>query len=210
MSENNACSNASQEAERKEKLADLFAKAIDSDNYDSRLKAISWLTLAREILDDSNLTRLEKTQRIYQIVDTRAVLGMIGTKLTEILENLPLAMKVALPVTLIAVPFVGGSGAGIAAFGSAIGVPVLLIVFLGLAGITSILETFIGKSEARDYISVVLAMIAQDEVLRRTRHYLRSAMITEPVKPHRFDVSKDAKALQDDLLLKSILTLNAM
>ena len=45
-------------------------------------------------------------------------------------SNLPLSMKIALPATLAAIPFVGGHAAGIAAFGGALGVPVLLLVFL--------------------------------------------------------------------------------
>lgn len=58
-------------------------------------------------------------------------------------------MKIALPATLAAIPLVGGHAAGIAAFGGALGVPVLLLIFLGTAGITSIIEAAVTNPEAR-------------------------------------------------------------
>lgn len=66
-------------------------------------------------------------------------------------SDLPLSMKIALPATLAAVPLVGGQAAGIAAFGGAFGVPVLSLVFLGTAGITSIIETIVTDPEARPH-----------------------------------------------------------
>lgn len=181
-------------------LVNLFVKAIKQQEQDNKLKIIYWLTLVREILNNDNLTRLQKFQQIYEIVDTGSVFNMIKEWLTKTVHDLPLPIKVALPATLIAVPFIGGQGAGIAALGSAIGVPILLIIFLGSAGITSIIEAFVSKPEAQDYMSIVLAMIARDEVLRRVRQQLRAAMVTEPEKPHKFDMPRNTQALQEHLL----------
>jgi len=124
----------------------------------------------------------------------------LAKSLSSVIQGLPTPLKVALPATIIASPLVAGQGAGIAAFGSAIGVPVLLIIFLGTAGITSVIEAFLGKPEARNYISVVMAMIARDEILRRARYELREAMAAEPVKPKRYQMPKEAEALQAKLM----------
>ena len=63
--------------------------------------------------------------------------------------DLPWAVKLAVPVTLLAVPFAGGHGVGLAAFGGAVGMPALLLIFLGSAGITSIIEAFVTHPASR-------------------------------------------------------------
>lgn len=98
---------------------------------------------------------------------------------------MPLAVKVAIPVTLSAGAILGGPSVGIAGFGSAIGAPVLLVIFLGAAGITSILEAVLSSSDAKNYVSIVAFMIARDEVLRRSSHAMRKAMAEEIDQPHR-------------------------
>ncbi len=49
-----------------------------------------------------------------------------------------------------------------------LGVPVLLLIFLGTAGITSIIEAVVTNPEARTHITEIIDIIVQDERLRRT------------------------------------------
>ncbi len=59
-------------------------------------------------------------------------MGIVFRGVTEALKNykdasLPLSLKVAIPVALGAAAVLGGQGAGLAAFGGAIGLPVILV-----------------------------------------------------------------------------------
>lgn len=114
-------------------------------------------------------------------------------------SDLPLAVKIAIPVTLTAAVVIGGQGAGIAAFGGAVGMPVLILIFIGTAGITAIIEAFSAKSESRDYISTVMAIIAGDEILRRTKKAMKDAMTAEPAAPEFFDMPDEERALREKL-----------
>jgi restriction endonuclease Mrr len=106
-----------------------------------------------------------------------------------------------MPVTLAAAALIGGNSVGIAGFGGAIGVPVLLLLFVGVAGVTAIIEAFLGKNASADsYIGVVLSLIAKDEVLRRTKKELREAMEAEPAAPQKQMLSKDEVLLKRELL----------
>ncbi|WP_081581697.1 cobaltochelatase subunit CobN [Pararhodospirillum photometricum] len=51
-----------------------------------------------------------------------------------------MSLKVAIPITAVATPVFWGQGVGVAAFGGAVGLPALLLVFLGSAGIGAILD----------------------------------------------------------------------
>lgn len=113
-------------------LVDLFANAVKRlNNREDRLQAIKWLGQSREIVG-SDLNLPEKVGRLRALIDSRTVVKFVAARVTESVQNyrksnLPLAVKIALPATLAALPFVGGQAAGIAAFGGAIGVPVLLL-----------------------------------------------------------------------------------
>jgi hypothetical protein len=109
-------------------------------------------------------------------------------------------MKIALPATLAAIPFVGGHAAGIAAFGGALGVPVLLLVFLGAAGITSIIEAVVRAPEARTHIAEIIDVIIEDERLRRTSAQMKAAMKDQPMDPTRFPMPVEEMALRQYLL----------
>jgi restriction system protein len=108
-------------------------------------------------------------------------------------------MKIALPATLAAIPLVGGHAAGIAAFGGALGVPVLLLIFLGTAGITSIIEAVVTSPEARPHIAEIIDIIVQDERLRRTTAQMKAAMQEQPMDPTRFAAPADEVALRQFL-----------
>jgi hypothetical protein len=115
-------------------------------------------------------------------------------------SDLPLSLKIALPATLAAIPLVGGQAAGIAAFGGALGVPVLLLIFLGTAGITSIIEAVVTSPEARPHIAEIIDIIVQDERLRRASAEMKAAMKEQPMDPTRFATPPEEMALRTMLL----------
>jgi restriction system protein len=97
-------------------------------------------------------------------------------------------------------PLVGGHAAGIAAFGGALGVPVLLLVFLGTAGITSIIEAVVTSPEAQTHIAEIIDVIIEDERLRRTSVQMKAAMKEQPMDPTRFAMPAEEMALRQYLL----------
>lgn len=187
-------------------VSSLFANAIKSCSTENdRISLLTWLTLSREVLSNDTLPMTEKTKALYQLFDSKSLLEGLLRSVEEGFSNykkadLPLAVKVAIPITLSASVIVGGAGVGIAGFGSAIGVPVLLLIFVGAAGITSVLEAFFTHSEARDYISVVSAMIVKDELLRRANQKMRQAMSEDIVAPQQYAYTPEKEAIAEMLL----------
>lgn len=198
--------NESQANKTRNWLANAMTRSIESCSTEQdRLEIVAWLALVREVVADDSLTTVQKTKRLYALIDSWRTAKIFINGIVQSVKSykdadLPLSLKVALPVTLGAAVVVGGQGAGIAALGGAVGLPVLLLIFLGSAGITSILEAFLGQSGARSYINVVLAMIIRDEVLRRANKTLRDAMSSAPAAPKRFDMPPEEKALRKALL----------
>ena len=190
----------------REWIISLFTKAIESFSQEQdRLDAISWLALVREIMNNSSYSFTQKTQKIYSLIDSEKTLKAIFNSVIAAVNsyknsNLPLPMKIAIPATLTAATIVGGQGAGIVAFGSGIGLPVLLLIFIGTAGITSVIETFLGESESKDYISIIIALIARDEILRRVKKDLKDAMKSEPASPDFMTMPKEEKELRKKLI----------
>jgi len=184
----------------------LLVKAIQScSNEQDRLEVISWLALVREILSNPSLSVQSKSKDIYRLIDSKKTVQIMFRSVVKAVENyknseLPLPVKIAIPATLAAAAVVGGQGAGLAAFGGAIGMPVLLLIFLGTAGITAIIEAFFSKSESRDYISIIMALIARDEILRRTKKVIRDAMTSEPAEPKFFVMPDEEKELREKLI----------
>lgn len=187
-------------------IAELMIKSIKGiSNEKDRLDVIAWLTLVRQILSNETITTKAKAQEIYAISDAKQTIQIVMRGVTTTVENyknadLPLAVKVAIPATLAAAAIVGGQGAGIVAFGSGIGVPVLLLIFLGAAGITSVIEAFVSNSESRGYLTMVMAIIARDEAIRQTKKYLQEAMVAEQAEPRFFTMPKEEQALREKLL----------
>ena len=153
-------------------IVNLFATAIKSTSRpEDRQAAIQWLLESREILA-SKATMAEKLKQLNALIKTRAAVAAIAAAISDAFKNyrkseLPWPMKIAMPATIAAIPIVGLHGAGIAALGSAIGLPVLLLVFLGTAGITSIIETVARHPNSRAGVAIIVTHILQAEATRR-------------------------------------------
>lgn len=190
-------------------VVSLFVRAIGSCSTEQdRMDAVAWLATTRETLSNNSLNTATKAQRIFALTDSKRLAKGVFRSVGEAYKSyknsdMPFAMKVAIPVTLSAGAILGGPSVGIAGFGSAIGVPVLLVIFLGAAGVTSVLEAVLSNSEAKDYVSVVAAMIARDEILRRSNQSLRKAMAEDIVPPYRAECRKD-----DAEITKMLLSIN--
>jgi restriction system protein len=162
-------------------LVGRFASAIKHvTRPEDRVLAIQWLSESRDVVA-SDLRSIEKFKKLNALIDSRATIRAVANSVSEAVSNyrkseLSWSMKIALPATLAAVPLVGGQAAGVAAFGGAIGVPVLLLIFLGTAGITSIIEAVVTNPEARPHIAEIIDIIVQDERL----HALRGGRGTRP------------------------------
>jgi HJR/Mrr/RecB family endonuclease len=151
------------------------------------------------------MSSIEKFRKLNTLISSRAAIKAIANSVSEAVSNyrkseLSWPMKIALPATLAAIPLVGGHAAGVAAFGGAVGVPVLLLVFLGAAGITSIIEAVVTNPEARPHIVEIIDVIVQDERLRRTSQQMKAAMKEQPMDPTRFAVPMEEVALRKCLL----------
>lgn len=190
----------------KEWISSIFVKAIENcSNEQDRLDIAAWLALAREKINDDSLSATDKFTQLYKIMDLKKSIGVIFNSITESIKNysnsnLPLATKIAIPATLAAATLIGGQSAGVAGFGSAVGLPVLLLIFIGTSGITVILESILGDKDAKSYINVVMTMIAKDEILRRINKDLQDAMMAEPAAPKRKTLSAEIEQLKKELL----------
>jgi len=186
-------------------LIGLFASAINrTTRSEDRVLAIRWLSQSRDVVA-SDASSIQKLKQLNALINSRAAIAAIATSVSEAASNyrnssLPLSMKIALPATLAAIPLVGGQAAGIAAFGSALGVPVLLLVFLGAAGITSIIEAVLTSPEARTHIADIIDVIIEDERLRQTSAQMKAAMKEQPMDPTRFSMPVEELALRQHLL----------
>jgi restriction system protein len=186
-------------------LIGRFASAIrHTTRAEDRVLAIQWLGESRAVVA-SDLRPVEKFKKLNALINSRTTIVAIAKSVSEAVSNyrksdLPLSMKIALPATLAAIPLVGGHAAGIAAFGGALGVPVLLLIFLGAAGITSIIEAVVTNPEARPHIAEIIDVIVQDERLRRTSAQMKAAMKEQPMDPTRFAVPSEELALRAYLL----------
>jgi restriction system protein len=166
--------------------------------------AIRWLGQSRDVVA-SDVSSIQKLKQLNALINSRTTITAIAKSVSGAAtnyrkSNLPLSMKIALPATLAAIPLVGGHAAGIAAFGGALGVPVLLLVFLGAAGITSIIEAVVTTPEARTHIAEIIDVIIEDERLRRTSAQMKAAMKDQPMDPTRFAMPVEEMALRQYLL----------
>ncbi|MGI1191481.1 restriction endonuclease [Acinetobacter baumannii] len=178
-------------------IVSIFVKIIQSVSTEQdRLDVLSWLVLVREILDNKTLSTFEKIKKIKEISHAgetvKIVMRSVGTALNNYKNaDIPWSLKVAIPITLGAAAVVGGPGVGIAAFGGAIGMPLLVLVFLGTAGITSIFESFFSSKASQSYIGVVMALIVKDEIYRRANKELQKAMTSEALQPKKSNLATD-------------------
>jgi HJR/Mrr/RecB family endonuclease len=182
----------------------VFDSINHSTRPEDRVLAIRWLGQSRDIVA-SDARSIEKFKQLNALINSRTTIVAIGNSVSEAVSNyrksnLPWSMKIALPATLAAIPLVGGQAAGIAAFGGALGVPVLLLVFLGTAGITSIIEAVVTSPEAQTHIAEIIDVIIEDERLRRTTAQMKAAMKAQPMDPTRFAMPVEEMTLRQHLL----------
>ena len=172
-------------------IVGLFVRAIKSiPRPEARIETLNWLSGSREVVASSTLSAKDKIVTLYRSLNTRRAVVVAFESVANAAKayaksDLPLAAKLALPATVLAVPFVGGQAAGIAAFGSAIGVPVLLLVFIGAAGITAIIEACATSETAKAYTRSVLERVAEDERFRAFRAAMKTGVQGEPRAPCR-------------------------
>lgn len=182
-------------------LGKLMAQRLTAITTEAdRIEIAAWLTVVREIVAESEQSSLQKTKDIYAICDLKETGGIAVRSITEAAKSIkdsdfPLALKVAIPATLAASSIIAGQGVGIAGFGTAIGLPALLIVFLGVAGITATIEGLLGAKSVPSYLALVAALIAKDEILRRTKKEMREAMVREPLEPKKYE--EDTRSLEN-------------
>lgn len=186
-------------------LIGLFASAIKhATRPEDRVLAIQWLSESREVVA-SDLRSIEKFKKLNALINSGTAIRAIAGSVSEAVSNyrksnLPWSLKIALPATLAAIPLVGGQGAGIAAFGGALGVPVLLLIFLGAAGITSIIEAVVTSPDARTHIAEIVDVIVKDERLRQASAQMKAAMKEQPMNPARSATPMEELALRQFLL----------
>lgn len=177
-------------------ISGLFIAAIKGmSRPEDQESAVRWLGLSRDVLA-SHDTLAKKAIRLNALINSRAAARAIGSSVVTAVANyrqssLPLPVKIAIPATLAAIPLVGAQGAGVAAFGSAIGMPVLLLVFLGVSGLTSIIEVFVKDPASRDAMVGIVETILKHERARQASAELRAAMADAPVPPKRGERSAD-------------------
>ena len=168
-----------------------------------RIAAIQWLAHCRAVVARST-TPIEKLRELNALTDSRAVAQTITHSVTSGVKGyrnarLPLSVKIAIPATLAALPLIGAQGAGIAAFGTAIGLPVLLLIFIGVTGITAIIEAIVSDPAARPQIAAIIEIIIEDERLRRASAELKAAMRDRPADPLRAAMPEDPHGVADAL-----------
>jgi len=183
----------------------LFVRAISHISQEQdRQNAIAWLVQSKEIVGSTRSTK-EKYIALYKGINTSSVIKIVLNSVVESIKNyknsnIPLAVKVSIPVTLLAAPYAAGQAAGIAAFGGAVGVPVLLLVFLGSAGISSIIDACTRNVDTRTYVQAILDAISRDEALRQMRADIRNGAQGKPEKPVRSNLPDDENELREKLL----------
>lgn len=179
-------------------LVRVFAATINKTSRAAdRAAAIRWLEESRAVLARPDLSTPQRCRELASLINSRSAAKAITNSVGESVRNyrradLPLSVKVAIPATLAAVPLVGIQGAGVAAFGSAIGMPVLLLVFLGASGLTAIIEAVIKEPSAHDAVMDVVETILKAEQARRASAEFRAAMADAPVTPKRAQQPADS------------------
>ena len=139
-------------------------------------------------------------KELYQSVDSKAVVKIlwnsISTSITKYKDSsLPLTLKVALPATLAGAAIFGAQGAGLAAFGGAVGLPIVLIIFLGTAGLTSIIEAFIKDEKIRDPLTISLLAIAALDAQRKYKKEFLQTLKKEMTTAQKVNTPSEDKDL---------------
>ncbi len=186
------------------RLAQAFVAGIRKiSNQADRDDVLHWFVDARDVLD-SGRSRKEIAKDLYAMVDSKRMGKLIANMAVTTVRNygdsdLPLSIKVALPVAAVGAAIFGLQGAGLAAFGGATGVPVVLLLFLGTAGVAAIIEAFVkDKSSIEPATRLVMTLLAL-ELGRRLRKDLAVALRKDPEVPRRAQTSGRGEGLLDEL-----------
>ncbi|WP_437225056.1 restriction endonuclease [Planctomicrobium sp. SH661] len=163
-----------------------------------RDEIIRWFVEARSILSQGR-PKTETAKSLYQSIDTlRFAKLLTNTVRTSIANyrgaNLPLSLKVAMPITAVGAAFFGTQYAGLVAMGGGIGLPVLLLLFLGTAGATSVIEGFIKDRSIRDPLTKLLLAFVAMETSRQAKKELLDAMRADAMVPERVQTPDDPSA----------------
>lgn len=196
--------SAGASAARQGAVASLVGAVRQISSERDRDEVLRWLMSAREILSSGKSTTQIATS-LYKTVDTRRVATLIGNTFATTACNyhaarIPLAIKVALPVAIAGAAILGPKAVGIAGFGSAIGMPVVVLLFLGSAGVTSVIEAFTRDRGIRDPLTKLLLTFVDFESARRARKELLEAIRADAMVPRRADISPDDADLLQTLL----------
>jgi restriction system protein len=169
-----------------------------------RDEIIRWFVNAREILADGRSTS-ETSKALYRSIDTirfaRLLVNTVSTSISNYRgANLPLSLKVAMPVTAVGAAYFGTKYAGLVAMGGGIGLPVVLLLFLGTAGATAVVEGFIKDRSIRDPLTKLLLAFVAIETARQAKKELLQAMRADAMVPERAETPEEAVALLDFLM----------
>ncbi len=172
-----------------------------------RDEVLRWMATAREILASGNSTT-DIAANLYRSVDTIRFAQLLAntvatTANTYLNSDWPLALKVALPVAAMGVAVFGAKGAGILAMGTGIGMPVVVLLFLGTAGATTVLEAFIRDKSVRDPLTKLMLTFVEFDAARRAKKELLDALRADAMVPKRAEVPAE-----DELLLSHLQTMD--
>ena len=191
------------DATRDSLVAALIAGVRAISNERDRDDVLKWFANAEHILSQSE-TKGVVAKQLYRSVSSRRLAELLfNTAKTSINNyrgtNLPLALKIALPVTAIAAAVLGAKGAGIVAFGTGVGLPVVLLLFLGVVGVGTILEAFVKDPTVRDPLTRLLVTFSQLEAQRRADKAFLDALRADAMVPQRSDVPAESALLVSHL-----------
>jgi restriction system protein len=191
----------------REQIIKLAQKTIQNiGREEDRKEVVDWFISAREVLEKETSMK-DKAKELYSSIDSVQVVKIFFTSFAETLKSymkssLPLPLKVALPITAVATLFLGSQGAGIAALGGAIGLPVIALFFIGSAGITAIIEPFL-KSDMREEAKLFLAgafsvlgvLVLQNKLSKSMEEQIKREAST----PKKQKLSEDEEKLKEEL-----------
>lgn len=191
-------------------LVGLFVQAIGrSAHPEDRHAAIVWLLRSREILA-AGLGPADTLKALDDEIGPRgAVSDLAGQVAAAVMgyrtADVPWAVKIAIPPTLLAAPVDGWpvfalQGAGMAAFGRGIGLPALLLVNLGAAGITAVVEGVVATPQSAAGIALVAARILREGPARPMAGWVAEAMVDDPEAPCAAAMPKEGEAVRAALL----------
>ena len=168
-------------------------------NERDRDEVLKWFANAEHILTTSD-SKSGAASELYRSVNTRALAGLLFNTAKASINNyrgssLPLALKIASPATAIGASVLGAQGAGIVAFGTGIGLPVVLLLFLGVVGVGTILEAFVKDPTVRDPLTRLMITFAQLEATRRANKAFLDALRADAMVPRRAEVPAETAGL---------------